>query len=271
VTVAAAAPIRDAGTAMPTRTSAGLFAALQVLSARSIASAWRAGDLLSGVLTPVVFFVCFYVPLHGRFDSLGIDYAQYLTPVILLQAGLFVAIMAAQNAGVDATAGVRDRLASLPISRLTPTMARMAAVLAMSVVSTAGGLIIGSTFGFRFDATLLDVVAFLILVVVFAVAWSLLSDSLGSVVTNSESVGQALMIPQLILVMLSTGIVPVEAFPDWVQPVVRNQPVSQFADGLRALSTGTDFDPTALIAWAVGLLLAGALAAVHVGRRAVRG
>jgi ABC-2 type transport system permease protein len=267
----ATAGVWDARPATPARTSAGLVAALQVLSIRSIASAWRAGDLVSGALTPVVFFVCFYVPLHGRFDRSGFDYAQYLTPVILLQAGLFTAIMAAQNAGVDAAAGVRDRLASLPISRLAPTMARMSVVLAMPVVATAGGLIIGSLFGFRFDAPLLDIVAFLILVVVFALAWSLLSDSLGSVVTNSESVGQALMIPQLILVMLSTGIVPVEAFPEWVQPVVRNQPVSQFADGLRALSTGADFDPTALIAWAGGLLVAGALAATVVGHRAVRG
>ncbi|WP_207842209.1 ABC transporter permease [Williamsia soli] len=250
------------------RTSVRFGPALQVLSARSIGSAWRDGDLISGALTPVIFFVCFYVPLHGQFERSGIDYAQYLTPVILLQTGLFTAIMAAQNAGIDAAAGVRDRLTSLPISRSAPILARMSVVIVMSLVSTSGGLIIGSVFGFRFDTTAVGIAVFVLLVVVFALALSLLTDALGSVITNAESVGQALMIPQLILVMLSTGIVPAAAFPEWVQPVVRNSPVSQFADALRALSTGSEFDATAPTIWAVGLLVAGGVAAGVVGRRA---
>jgi ABC-2 type transport system permease protein len=267
--VSVAAPIERApAITAAVRTSVRFGPALQVLSVRSIGSAWRDGDLVSGALTPVIFFVCFYVPLHGQFERSGIDYAQYLTPVILLQTGLFTAIMAAQNAGIDAAAGVRDRLTSLPISRSVPTLARMSVVIVMSLVSTTGGLIIGAVFGFRFTATIFEIAAFVVLVVVFALALSLLTDALGSVLTNAESVGQALMIPQLILVMLSTGIVPAAAFPEWVQPVVRNSPVSQFADALRALSTGSDFDAFAPIAWAIGLLLAGAVAALVVGRRA---
>ena len=69
--------------------------------------------------------------------------------------------------------------------------------------------------------------------------------------------------PQLIFGLLSVGIQPVELFPRWIQPIVRNQPISQFVYALRALAgdttpaagsvTWTVMRPTFL--WLVGLLV----------------
>jgi ABC-2 type transport system permease protein len=35
-----------------------------------------------------------------------------------------------------------------------------------------------------------------------------------------------------------TGFVPLDLYPDWVQPVVRNQPMSPAADAMRGLAVG---------------------------------
>ncbi|MGQ7557990.1 hypothetical protein ACTGYQ_12020, partial [Streptococcus suis] len=86
----------------------------------------------------------------------------------------------------------------------------------------------------------------------------MMADALGSVATHAESVGQMLMIPQLLLVMCSTGLVPANAFPGWIEPVVRNQPVSVFAEAMRALSTGADVQTGPVVGWSVGLLAVGA-------------
>ncbi|MGN2637530.1 hypothetical protein ACTD5D_15325 [Nocardia takedensis] len=75
------------------------------------------------VFGAVIFFVCFYVPLHRQFERGGGDYAQFLTPIILLQAGLFTAISATENAGQDAREGVHERMMSLPIPRVALTAA----------------------------------------------------------------------------------------------------------------------------------------------------
>jgi ABC-2 type transport system permease protein len=40
----------------------------------------------------------------------------------------------------------------------------------------------------------------------------------------------------LIFGLLSTGVQPAQQFPHWIQPIVRNQPVSQFVTALRALA-----------------------------------
>ena len=47
------------------------------------------------------------------------------------------------------------------------------------------------------------------------------------------------MLPQLIFGLLSVGIQPADQFPEWIQPIVRNQPISQCVYALRALAGDT--------------------------------
>lgn len=263
----AAAPVTPG--AAPARASVGLLPAAATLARQKVLAAVRSGDVLLAFLSPLVFFVCFYVPLHRQFERAGGDYAQFLTPIILLQAGLFTAITATEGAGQDARAGTRERMMSLPIPRVAPFLGRMGYVVVRMLLALAAGLGIGHALGFRFHGGLGDTVLFGVLVVVFGLALSMLTDAAGSVSRNATSLATVLMIPQLILVMASTGLVPTDGFPDWVQPFVRNQPMSVFTEALRDLATGGDLDPTAVLLWTAGLLLAGTLALVAAGRAQV--
>src|SRR5690606_28163798 len=104
----------------------------------------------------------------------------------------------------------------------------------------------------------------------FGLALSMVTDAIGTVARNSVSIASVLMIPQLILVMASTGLVAAAAFPDWIQPFVRNQPMSVYADALRALASGTDVELTAVVLWSVALLAVGGAAIVIAGRAQVK-
>lgn len=252
------------------RSSVGLVPATATLARQKISAALRSGDIVFAVFGPVVFFLCFYTPLHRQFELGGGDYAQFLTPIILLQAGLFTAITATETAGQDARAGVHERMMSLPIPRVAPFLGRMAWVVVRMALALGGGLAIGCALGFRLQGTLVESVAFAALVVVFGLALSMVTDAIGTVARNSVSIASVLMIPQLILVMASTGLVAAEAFPDWIQPFVRNQPLSVYADALRALAAGTDFEPTAVLFWSVALLALGGAAIVAAGRAQVK-
>ncbi|MFD4404625.1 ABC transporter permease [Nocardia sp. NPDC058499] len=252
------------------RSSVGLVPATATLARQKILAAVRSGDVVFAVLGPVVFFLCFYTPLHRQFELGGGDYAQFLTPIILLQAGLFTAITATETAGQDARAGVHERMMSLPIPRVAPFLGRMAWVVVRMALALGGGLAIGCGLGFRLQGTIVETLVFVVLVIVFGLAMSLITDAIGTVARNSVSIASVLMIPQLILVMASTGLVAAQAFPEWVQPFVRNQPMSVYADALRALAAGGGAELTAVAVWSVALLVSGGAAMVAAGRAQVK-
>jgi ABC-2 type transport system permease protein len=71
-----------------------------------------------------------------------------------------------------------------------------------------------------------------------------------------------MLVPQLFFGLLSVGLQPVERFPEWIRPFVRNQPVSQFVDALRALAGDSAASPGSVtwssvgpaLAWITGLI-----------------
>jgi ABC-2 type transport system permease protein len=79
-----------------------------------------------------------------------------------------------------------------------------------------------------------------------------------------------LLLPQLVLVLLSTGIAPVESFPAWLGPFVHYQPVSQVTDTLRGLTRGhvTGAGLAVTVAWCIALVVLFGGLALRMQRRA---
>lgn len=237
------------------------------LSERGIRAAVREGDLILAFASPLTFFVCIHVPLRRSMEAGGIDYAQYLLPLIVVQAMFFTAMFAGDRAAREVTGGMGTRLRAMPVRAWVPPAARISANLVRAVAALAGALVIGALFGFRFHG-LGATLAFLALALAFGVAVVLAADALGTATGNPELGATVLFAPQLLLLMMSTGFVPAEGFPGWIQPFVRNQPVSQVAGALRELSDGRATATTAVAtAWVAGLVLVAAVAAVRVERR----
>ena len=239
------------------------------LSGRTLLRAAREGELIFGLIIPVVFFTCFYVPLRRAMESTGENYAQYLLPVVVLQSMLFVAMSAADRAADESLGGMGNRLRAMPVAALVPLAARATTNLARAALSIIGAVGIGSIFGFRFGGSIGDIAGFVGLALLFALAMSLCGDAVGSIASSRESAGTTLLIPQMLLTMISTGIVPEAGFPEWAQPFARNQPISQIADALRGLATGNADGTVIAIAltWIVALGVGFATLALFFERR----
>ena len=246
--------------------------ALGALTERSVLGTVRDGDLIFAIGGPIAFFICFNITLRNVVDVGAAGYSsypQYILPVIVVQAMIFTAMTTADRAARDHLSGLGVRLRTLPMSALVPVGARMLSALIRATGALAAAVGIGYAFGFRFSGGILDTVAFAAIALMLSLALSLGADAMGSVATNAEAAGQTLLIPQLLLVMLSTGIAPAQAFPSWLGAFVRNQPVSQISETLRALSTGAvqTTNLMASLAWCVGLLLVFGAIALRMQRR----
>jgi ABC-2 type transport system permease protein len=234
-----------------------------VLTTRLITPSLRNGEVLTTIVAVVVFAAGWYIPLnHMLSATTGMSsYAQFLMPLIALQGISFAAITGALRAATDSVKGINRRFDSMPIATLTPLVARMSAGVYRCAVGTAAALITGHVIGFRFYAGLEKAVGFCLLLILIGMVLSFMSDLLGSYSKNPAATTQWLMLPQLIFGLLSVGIQPAENFPHWIQPVVRNQPISQFIYAMRALCgdstsaagqvTWSMLGPT--VAWLIGV------------------
>ena len=94
-----------------------------VLTSRLIAPSLRNGEVAVGIVTSVVATAGFYIPLNRLMDGPDLptsSYAQYLLPLITLQAIAFASVTTAYRAATDSVQGLNRRLKSLPIASLTP-------------------------------------------------------------------------------------------------------------------------------------------------------
>jgi ABC-2 type transport system permease protein len=224
-----------------------------VLTSRLIAPSLRNGEVAVGIVTSVVATAGFYIPLNRLMDGPDLptsSYAQYLLPLITLQAIAFASVTTAFRAATDSVQGLNRRLKALPIASLTPLAARISASFYRCVIALVVAVVCGYVIGFRFHRGPLDIVAFCLLALFTGLALSFIGDVIGTNSRNPAATTQWLLLPQMIFGYLSVGIQPVQRFPEWIQPIVRNQPISQIVNALQALA-GDSSPGTAPVTWSV--------------------
>ncbi|AFT98788.1 antibiotic transporter [Nocardia brasiliensis] len=237
-TATATAPGADAAMLFADLPEAKLssFAQWRALTGRIVRTMATKGELIVAVVTPLVFTLGFYLPLRFVMKFHGIDYAQYVMPIIVLQTMAFTMMSNAQLSAFEALTGLSTRMQTMPIGMLVPLSARIAAGLVRSVTSLAAAILFGYLIGFRFVAGFGQAVLFCAFSLAVGTTLALGADALGSLTKSPESLSQALTLPTLIFGMLSCGFVPEGQFPEWIRGFVRNQPVSQFSFALRDMA-----------------------------------
>jgi ABC-2 type transport system permease protein len=247
--------------------------ALAALTERMVVGQIR-DDLPFAILAPAGFFIVFHFALRNVIDTGETSYAQYLLPVIIVQVMFLGALTTVDRAALDQQSEFGVRLRTLPIPSVVPLMARMLYCVLRGAVALTTAIVIGYAFGFRIFGGFVYAVAFAALVLVFTLALSLGADAAGAGIAGSEigrsgSASQVLLIPQMLLIMLSTGMAPADAFPDWLHPFVQYQPVSQVTETLRGLTTGHVVAGNLAIstAWCLGMLVVFGALSVRTQRR----
>lgn len=248
-----------------------------VLTVRMITPTLRNGELATQIVGSIVFTIGYYLPLKqmmGAVQPLS-SYAQYLTPLIVLQAIWFAAISAAFRSATDSVQGINRRFRAMPIPSITPLASRMTASMYRCCIALAVSVACGYVIGFRLHSGVVTIVGFVALVLLIGAALAIIGDLIGVATQNPEATAPMMLIPQLTLGLASVGLQPVERFPDWIQGFVRNQPLSQWVYGLQALAgDSTDAAPAATwsvlgpgVVWAVACIVVALTLHVLVSRK----
>ncbi|MGI8936467.1 MAG: ABC transporter permease [Phormidesmis sp.] len=207
---------------------------------------------------PMVFLLGFWIVGQKLMAAQGVNYIQYLVPIINLQALFFSGLGSAVMLAKDIETGMMERCRAMPIARVAVVAGLTLAYMVRALLATVVLLIVAYGLGFRFDGGAIAAAGYLALVILFTgtciTGYSILALKLRS----PALVNAVAIIPYTPLLLLSNGFSPTENFPDWLQPIVRYQPVSVTCDALRALSEGNAGSwPLffASLVWLLGLLL----------------
>ena len=246
---------------------------LYALTRRMVQATLR-NDLPFAILVTVANFLFFYLALRNVIDTGGMDYSQYLLPVMIIQGMFLAALTTVDRAVRDQESDFGVRLRTLSIPAVVPLLARMLYCLFRGTLALIAAIAVGYAFGFRMDGGFTNTLAFVVLILLLTLALSLGADAMGGAIAGahiaqSGTASQLLLVPQMLLVMLSTGLAPVDSFPDWLQPFVQHQPVSQLTETLRGFATGdTAVSNVAIsLAWCLGMLVVFGAIAVRMQRR----
>jgi ABC transporter DrrB family efflux protein len=228
--------------------------------------------LVFATIQPVIFVLLFRYVFGGAIEVPGgIPYVDFLMPGIFVQATVFGAIGSAIGMAADLKTGLLERFHSLPMARSAALAGRTTADLARNAFVVALMTAVGFAVGFRIHTGPIQLVAGVLLILLFAYALSWVFVTVGLLVGDPETAQAASFPVMASLVFASNAFVPVETMPDWLQPFAEHQPVSVTVSAVRALVLG---GPTAehvlqSMAWSLGILLVFAPLAVRRFRRAV--
>lgn len=143
-----------------------------VLTVRAVSPTWRNGELLISILLSGIFTVCYYVPLKQMMGAVAPEvgnYAQYLMPLITLQAIYFSGMSGGLRSALDSAEGINRRFGAMPIRAMTPLAARMSANVYRCTTALVTAIIFGYLIGFRFQRGIVFTAAFCMLALLIGV------------------------------------------------------------------------------------------------------
>jgi len=214
---------------------------------------WELGDYS---FQPILFLLLFVYIFGGAIAGSIADALTYMLPGIVVMNMMFVTVYVGHGLNTDLTGGYFDRLRALPVARWAPLAGRILADLVKQGWSIMLLMGLGWLMGFRMDNPIWCLAGMVILVLIFALAFSWVSVLVGVVSRDPEHVqlfGFTALFP---ITFVSNVFVPVETLPPWLQGVVMANPVSVLTDACRGLLLGGPWLGQALITlvWAVALI-----------------
>jgi ABC-2 type transport system permease protein len=214
---------------------------------------------------PIVFLLLFVYVFggqleHGLSDALAgghsgrAGYLNYVTPGILLMTVAATVQGTAIVVAMDMTTGIIDRFRTMAIARAAVLTGHVLASLIQTLISIAIVLGVAIALGFRPTADLLDWLAAIGLIALFAFALIWLAVALGLAAKSVETASNTPMFLTL-LPFLSSSFVPTASMPEGLRQFATYQPFTPVTETLRGLLTGTHIGTHAILAilWSLGI------------------
>lgn len=194
----------------------------------------------------------------GLGESFGrAEYANYVTPGILLIAVAGVAQGTAISVAMDMTEGIIARFRTMAIFRPSVLTGHVVGSMIQTAISLAVVTGVALLVGFRPSAGLLEwlAIAGVLAMITFAIIWFAVACGL---VSKSVETASNLPMPLILLPFLGSGFVPTDSMPAAVAWFAEYQPFTPVMETLRGLLFGTPIGNNAIIAaaWSVAIALA---------------
>ncbi|NUT48270.1 MAG: ABC transporter permease [Saccharothrix sp.] len=190
---------------------------------------------------PIVFLLLFVYVLGGTLGAgLGgtaggrAEYANYVTPAIILMTVTATVQGTAVSIAMDMTEGIIARFRTMHVARVSVLTGHVLGSMIQAVLSLAIVIGVALLVGFRPSAGPVGWLAasgFLI-VVTFALVW--LSVALGQVAKTVETASN-LPMPLVLLPFLGSGFVPTDSMPAALRWFAEYQPFTPIIETLRGL------------------------------------
>jgi ABC-2 type transport system permease protein len=214
---------------------------------------------------PVIFLLLFVYVFGGTMGAgLGgisggrAEYANYVTPGILLLAIAGGATGTATTIAMDMTEGIIARFKTMAIYRPSVLTGHVIGNTIQTVISLAAVVGVALLVGFRPHADLVEWFAAVGLLagISFAITW--LSVAFGLVSKTVEGASN-LPMPLILLPFLGSGFVPTESMPTAVRWFAEYQPFTPIMETLRGLLLGAGIGTNGwlALAWCVTITVIG--------------
>lgn len=246
----------------PARTASPLTTA-STIAVRTIIKILRTPQIIGiAIVQSIMFLLMFRYVLGGAIGVKGVSYVEFLVPGFVVSGLLFTAGGSAVAVAEDAASGLYDRLRSLPISDTAVLIGRAIADAALMVLVGLVTLGVGFIVGFGLNASALDVLLAVGLLVVYALGFAGIFVWLG-LVSGGAQAAQGLSILAVPFSFVSSAFVPINTMPDVLEAFAEWQPLTFMVNSWRGLLLGDpatrSFDHSleyyviGSLAWAVGL------------------
>ncbi len=216
---------------------------------------------------PVVFLLLF-VYVFGSTLGAGLggpsggraEYADYVTPGIVLITVASVAQGTAISVAMDMTGGIIARFRTMAISRASVLTGHVLGAMIQTMLAVAVVIGVALLVGFRPSAGTVEWIAAIGILAMISWAITWLTVALG-LVTKSVETASNLPMPLILLPFFGSGFVPTDSMPTALRWFAEYQPFTPFIETLRGLLMGIPIGNNAIISvvWCAAITLVGFL------------
>jgi ABC-2 type transport system permease protein len=222
-------------------------------------------ELITRAIQPILWLGIFGEALSKThaIPTGDVSYMQFITPGILAQSVIFVAIFYGLSIIWERDMGSLQKILVTPTPRLAMVWGKMLSAGVRGLSQAIIVFLFALVLKISLNINVLSVLGVIFIVVLGAGFFAGLSMIIASIVKTRErfmGIGQVITLP---LFFASNAIYPISIMPSWLQVVAKLNPLSYVVDGLRGMliagsasNLALDFCVLALATFSISILSA---------------
>lgn len=201
-------------------------------------------ELWIRIVQPALWLVVFGITFNNikAMPTGNFSYIQFITPGILAQSVLFIAIFYGITVVWEKDVGILTKLLSTPSPRASIVLGKSLAASLRGIFQAVMIFALALALGVKIRLDPFDVLGVFVVVTIFAMCFSSLSMLFASFMKTRDrmmGVSQALTIP---LFFASNAIYPITVMPVWLQYISKVNPLSYVVDAMRSMLLSGNYE-----------------------------